>query len=187
MKAFWIAFGLTFWAEMGDKTQLVALTYATRYRVRDVLLGIVWATALVHLVSVAIGRLVAHWLPVGYVQAVSAFCFLGFGIWTLRGDDADADIKESTRHPIVLVGAVFFLAELGDKTMLAAITLASQWNWVSVWSGSTIGMVLSDGLAVGIGRWLGKQLPEKALRWAAAFLFLTFALWSGFQACHSFF
>jgi Ca2+/H+ antiporter, TMEM165/GDT1 family len=185
MSAFWISLGMTFWAEMGDKTQLVALAYATRYSVRDVLLGILWATAAVHLLSVGIGRFIATWLPMAYVQGLSALCFLGFGIWTLLGDKHDGPVRESHRHPILLVGIVFFLAELGDKTMLAAVTLATRWPWVPVWLGTTAGMVLADGLAVGIGRWAGQRIPERQVRIFAAILFFGFALWSGVEAWRS--
>src|SRR5438128_1153237 len=98
MHGFWLSLALTFWAEMGDKTQLVALAYAARYRLRDVLIGITVATALVHLVSVALGQLIAAWLPIGYVQAASALSFAAFGVWTLRGDEDDGSLRESNQH-----------------------------------------------------------------------------------------
>jgi putative Ca2+/H+ antiporter (TMEM165/GDT1 family) len=186
VNGFWISCVLSFWAEMGDKTQLVALAYATRYRSRDVIVGIAIATALVLLMSVAIGRLIASWLPIGYIQVASALCFFAFGVWTLRGDDEDESIREDKRHPILLIATAFFLAELGDKTMLTAVTLATQWPWAAVWLGATVGMLGANGLAVLVGKALGKRVPEKVMKMIAATLFFGFAAWSAFQAWRSF-
>src|ERR1019366_2084609 len=104
MRDFWISLGLTFWAEMGDKTQFVALAYSTRYSLRDVLLGILWATAAVHLLSVGLGNLIGTWIPRGYAEAFSAVCFLAFAVWTLRGDEDDGKVRETTQHPVLLIG-----------------------------------------------------------------------------------
>src|ERR1035441_8908732 len=109
MLAFWLSLVLTFWAEMGDRTQFVALAYATRYRLRDVLLGIFLAVAAILLVSVAFGCLIGLWLPRGYVDALSAVCFLGFAVWTLYGDEENNQIREDRRHPIMIVAFTFFL------------------------------------------------------------------------------
>ncbi len=71
----------------------------------------------------------------------------------------------------------FFLAELGDKTMLATITLATTEGWLGTWLGSTLGMVAADALAIGVGALLGKALPEKVIRIGAAVLFFVFGAW----------
>src|SRR5882724_10271830 len=175
MKAFWLSLALTFWAEMGDKTQFVALAFATRYSLRDVMLGILWSTAAVHLVSVGLGSLIGTWLPAGYVLVLSSVCFFAFAVWTLRGEEDLGPVRDSTQHPILLIGITFFIAELGDKTMLTAATLATTNSWFAVWIGTTIGMVCSDGLAVWAGRSLGKKIPEKTVRWLSAGLFFVFA------------
>lgn len=182
MKGFWISLGLTFWAEMGDKTQLLALAYATRYPLADVLIGIFFATAAVHLVSVGLGHFIALWLPPGILQAIAALSFLIFGIWTLLEKEEEGVAHEAPRHPILLVTSTIFLAELGDKTMLTAVTLAATWGWFTVWLATTAGMVLSDGLAVFVGRAMGKKIPASTIRWVAALLFFGCAIWSGSQA-----
>jgi putative Ca2+/H+ antiporter (TMEM165/GDT1 family) len=186
MKAFWLSLMLTFWAEMGDRTQFVALAYATRYRLRDVLIGILWATAAILLASVAFGRLVGLWLPRGYVDVLSAICFLAFAIWTIHGEEENDHIRDDRHHPIWIIGISFFIAELGDKTMFAAATLATTHAWFPVWVGSTIGMVCSDGLAVWVGHSLGRQIPEKTVRWVSAALFFAFAAWYGIHAWAAF-
>ena len=164
-----------FAAEMGDKTQLVALAFATRYAAQTVLLGVFAATLLVHLFSVGLGEIVGLTIPVFWVKILAGAAFIAFGLWTLRGDELGDDerLRERRFGPLMTVGTTFFLAELGDKTMLMTITLASQHHsFVSVWIGSSLGMVVADGLAIIIGRVIGAQLPERLIRFGAAGIFL---------------
>lgn len=176
-----VSFGVIFVAELGDKSQLMAMTFATRYRTWTVLAGITIATALVHLVSVAVGVGLGAALPTGPISLVAGLAFLGFGAWTLRGDSLTEEEKSKAqrtgRSALWAVGGAFFLAELGDKTMLATITLATQHGWFGTWIGSTIGMVAADALAILVGRLLGKSLPEKAIKYGAAGLFAIFGIW----------
>ena len=176
-----VSFAVIFVAELGDKSQLMALTFATRYRALPVLIGITIATAVVHAVSVAVGYGVGSALPTGWIALVAAIAFLAFGAWTLRGDRLTEEEKtkaeRSTRSAIVAASVAFFLAELGDKTMLATITLATQYGWFGTWLGSTIGMVAADALAILVGRQLGRHLPEKAIKYGAAALFFLFGIW----------
>ena len=99
--------------------------------------------------------------------------------WTLRGDSLDGDETSKVRRfgPFVTVAIAFFLAELGDKTMLATITLATQYGWFGTWVGSTVGMVAADALAILVGRMLGRHLPEKVIKYGAAALFAIFGIW----------
>jgi putative Ca2+/H+ antiporter (TMEM165/GDT1 family) len=176
-----LSFAVIFVAELGDKSQLMALTFATRFRPWPVLAGISVATAVVHLVSVGIGYGLGAALPTGWISLVAGLAFLVFGAWTLRGDsltDTEKDKAElATGSAIWAVGAAFFLAELGDKTMLATITLATQHGWLGTWVGSTIGMVVADALAILVGRLLGRHLPEKIIKYGAAALFAIFGIW----------
>ncbi|MFY1633812.1 TMEM165/GDT1 family protein [Solwaraspora sp. WMMB335] len=176
-----VSFGVIFVAELGDKSQLMALTFATRFKIWPVLLGITVATSLVHLVSVGIGYGLGVALPTGWISLAAALAFFGFGVWTLRGDSLSEDearrAQRTTRSAIVAVGIAFFLAELGDKTMLATITLAAGHDWFGTWLGSTLGMVAADALAIAVGRWLGRRLPERAVGYGAAALFAVFGCW----------
>ncbi|MCM0678861.1 TMEM165/GDT1 family protein [Micromonospora phytophila] len=176
-----VSFGVIFVAELGDKSQLMALTFATRFKPVPVLIGITVATAVVHLASVAIGYGLGAALPTEWISLVAGLAFLGFGAWTLRGDtltEAERRKAEKTsKSAIVAVSVAFFLAELGDKTMLATITLATQYGWFGTWLGSTLGMVAADALAILVGRMLGRRLPEKAIRYGAAVLFAVCGLW----------
>lgn len=176
-----LSFAVIFVAELGDKSQLMAMTFATRYRAMPVLIGITVATAVVHAVSVAVGFGLGAALPTGWISLVAGLAFLGFGGWTLRGDHLTevekSKAERSTRSAVIAVSAAFFLAELGDKTMLATITLATQHGWFGTWLGSTLGMVAADALAIVIGQQLGRRLPEKVIRYGAAALFALFGSW----------
>ncbi|GAB3146576.1 TMEM165/GDT1 family protein [Micromonospora sonneratiae] len=176
-----VSFGVIFVAELGDKSQLMALTFATRFKPLPVLIGITIATSVVHLVSVAIGVGLGAAIPTGWISLIAGLAFLAFGAWTLRGDSLTEEEKRkaerSDRSALVLVSVAFFLAELGDKTMLATITLATQYGWFGTWLGSTVGMVAADALAILVGRMLGKRLPERTIKYGAAILFAICGIW----------
>ena len=182
MYAFLLSTAVIFVAELGDKSQLMAMTFAARYRARDVLIGITVATAIVHLFSVALGRFVGDQFAESQdvISIVAGLAFLAFAAWTLRGDELTEEEADKARHStgaaILAVGVAFFLAELGDKTMLATVTLATQEGWLGTWLGSTVGMVLADALAIVVGAVLGRNLPEKAITYGAAVAFAVFGL-----------
>jgi len=176
-----LSFAVIFVAELGDKSQLMAMTFALRYRWWVVLSGILFATTAVHLVSVAVGHYLGLAIPATAMSIVGGAAFLFFGAWTLRGDSLDDDEQSKaakvTRSAFLAVSSAFFLAELGDKTMLATITLAADNNWAGVWVGSTVGMVAADALAIVVGAVLGRHLPENAIRLGASALFFGFGAW----------
>ena len=178
--AFWLSFGVVFVAELGDKSQLMALTFATKYRPALVMSGIVAATVLINAISVGVGYGLGLALPTRWISLVAGLLFLGFALWTLRreGEEDDEILSRVRSGPVVMtVGSAFLLAELGDKTMLATITLASQNGWAGTWLGATLGMVAAAALAITVGRQLGKRLPERAVRYVAAALFAGFGVW----------
>ncbi|MGK2904250.1 MAG: TMEM165/GDT1 family protein [Mycobacterium sp.] len=180
ISALLLSFAVIFVAELGDKTQLVAMTFALRYRWWVVLGAITVATTLVHVLSVAIGHYLGAALPGHLLGILAGAMFVFFGLWTLRGDSLSDDEKSRVERAagiaFFVVTSAFFLAELGDKTMLATITLAADNNWLGVWIGSTLGMVVADGLAIIVGAVAGKHLPERAIQIGAAALFLLFGI-----------
>jgi putative Ca2+/H+ antiporter (TMEM165/GDT1 family) len=165
----------------------MALAFAARFPALPVLIAITLATALVHAGSVVLGATVAIALPTQAISIVAGLAFLGFAAWTLRGDtlgheDEARATRGTSRSVVVTVGTAFFLAELGDKTMLATVTLATHENALGTWLGSTLGMVAADAIAIGVGKLLGTRLPERAIRIGAAVAFVAFGLiliWQG--------
>jgi putative Ca2+/H+ antiporter (TMEM165/GDT1 family) len=178
--AFLVSFGIIFVAELGDKSQLMALAFAARYRALPILVGISLATAVVHAFSVGLGAAVGVALPTKAIAVVAGLAFFVFAAWTLRGDtlgdDEAARADRSVRSAVLAASVAFFLAELGDKTMLATITLATKEGLVGTWAGSTLGMVAADGLAILVGQQLGARLPERAIRIGASITFVVFGL-----------
>ncbi len=183
-----LSLGVVFLAELGDKSQLMTMTYALRHRWWVVLSGVGIAAFLVHGLSVLIGHFLGVTLPARPIAFAAAIAFLGFAAWTWyesrRGAD-DGDEAKPVAEPRYVIFAVmssFVLAELGDKTMLATVALASDNNWAGVWIGATVGMVVADGVAIIVGRLLHKRLPERILHDMAAVLFLLFGLWLLFDS-----
>jgi Ca2+/H+ antiporter, TMEM165/GDT1 family len=157
------------------------MMFALRYRWWVVLAAITVATTAVHVLSVAIGHYVGAALPTHLLGLLAGAMFVFFGLWTLRGDSLTAEeatrTEKATAPAFFVVFSAFLLAELGDKTMLATITLAADHDWVGVWLGSTLGMVIADGLAIVVGAVAGKHLPERAIQLVAAALFLLFGVY----------
>jgi putative Ca2+/H+ antiporter (TMEM165/GDT1 family) len=180
LDAFLLSFVVIFVAELGDKSQLMALAFATRYRAIEVLVGISIATLLVHLGSVLLGATIAAALPTQAIAIAGGLAFFVFAAWTLRGDTLGEEEAGRAARPtssvIFAVGTAFFLAELGDKTMLATITLATREEAIGTWLGSTAGMIAADAIAIAVGRWLGTRLPERTIRYVAAGLFVLFGV-----------
>jgi putative Ca2+/H+ antiporter (TMEM165/GDT1 family) len=174
-----LSLGVVFLAELGDKSQLITMTYALRHRWWVVLSGVGIAAFLVHGVSVTIGHFLGLTLPERPIAFAAAIAFLGFAVWTWRDGGVDDEVTTVKEPRFVLLAVIssFVLAELGDKTMLATVALASDNNWAGVWIGATVGMVLADGVAIAVGRLLHKRLPERFLHVMASLLFLLFGLW----------
>ncbi|MEJ5914302.1 TMEM165/GDT1 family protein [Pseudokineococcus sp. 1T1Z-3] len=182
-----IATGVVVAAELGDKSQLMALTFATRYRPAVVLAAVAVATALLNLASVLLGAAVGSALPTTAVGVVAGLLFVGFGVWTLRPGAEEGGAQEEDgparagRSAFVTVLVSFLLAELGDKTMLATITLAARDAGLAqvagTWLGATIGMVVASALAIVVGAYVGTRLPERAVRLGAGALFVLLGLW----------
>ncbi len=180
MSAFFVSLALIFFAELGDKSQLVALWFATRYRWWMVVLGVTAATLIVHLASTAIGASLGSLLPEEVLLIIVGLSFFAFAAWGLRGDTIDEQeerVRAQGIRAFMLVTTAFFVSELGDKTQLATISLASDHDsFVGVWLGSTIGMVAADALAIVVGIVMGKRLPERVTAIVAAVLFALFGV-----------
>src|SRR4051812_11609087 len=178
MSAFLLSFGLIFLAELGDKSQLVALWFATRYHWAIVILGVTIATLTVHLASTAIGATVSDLLPEAVVLGPVGVSFFALALWGPRGGTLDDTERRQGTTPLGALATVtvaFFLSELGDKTQLATVSIAGERSdFVGVWLGSTAGMVTADALAIAVGIVMGKRLPERGVAVVAAVLFAVF-------------
>lgn len=171
---------VVFVAELGDKSQLMAMAAAARHPAAAVLAGILVAAAGVHALSVLAGRALAEALSGPAATVLAGVAFLGFALWTLRGDDEEGAVDPAARRSglaaAAAVAGTFFAAEVGDKTMLATAALAARQGAVPTWAGATLGMVAADGLAIAAGRRLAATVSRRAVRLASAAVFALFGV-----------
>lgn len=176
---------LVFASEMGDKTQLLALILALRFKKPlAVMLGILVATLVNHGLATLLGGWLAAQMSAATLRVVLALVFFAFAAWVLVPDKIDADDEPAAGQANAFLTTVvlFFLAEMGDKTQLATIALGAKFqNPVAVTLGTTLGMLAADGLAVGFGERLTKVIPLRVIRVISALLFAGFGaaiLWA---------
>ena len=165
-------------AEMGDKTQLLAMSFATRYTAYKVIFAVFLATVANHALAVVAGQFLTTIVPIDIISLVASLSFIGFGLWTIRGDKLKGENKKVSRFGAVATVAIaFFIAEFGDKTQLATISLAVEYqNAVSVLMGTTLGMLVADGVGIVVGVVLCKRIPERTIKWFSACIFVLFGL-----------
>lgn len=174
MEAFLISTGLVAIAEMGDKTQLLALLLAARFRAPvPVILGIFVATVFNHLLAAWLGASIAAWIGAEAMRWILGISFLAMAGWALIPDKDQGEPTMVARAGAFAATAVsFFLIEIGDKTQIATVALAARFNDIAlVAAGTTLGMMIADVPAVFIGEFASGRLPLNAIRRLAAALF----------------
>jgi putative Ca2+/H+ antiporter (TMEM165/GDT1 family) len=172
--------------EFGDKTQLLALALASRFRRPwAVMGGILAATLLNHALAAALGAQAVKLVSPRVLHLILAALFLGFGVWALEADSLDDEEarKGSNASAFWTTGVLFFLAEMGDKTQLATIALGARFgDPLAVTLGTTLGMLAADGFAVFLGERYAGRLPMKLLRRITAGIFVAFGIAAAFAA-----
>ncbi len=168
---------IVFVAELGDRSQLMAMTLATRVRPWRVLGAIAIAAAAVHVLSVGLGGILGAAVSPRVANLIAGVIFVVFGIWALRGEGED-DEEGAERPELGLwsIAGAFFIAELGDKTMIATATFAATANLFGTWVGSTVGMVAADALAIVVGAHLRDRVPTRWIEIFSAIAFVIFGL-----------
>lgn len=169
---------LIFMAEMGDKTQILALAFATQFGVKEVLLGVFTGSLLNHGLAVILGTYLSSLIPINSIQIIAGFSFLGFALWTLKNEEEDEEEKSNKNFgPVLTVAIAFFIGELGDKTQLTAITLSvDAINPLFILMGTVTGMVLTSGVGIFVGSRIGNKIPEFTIKILSASIFMFFGL-----------
>jgi Ca2+/H+ antiporter, TMEM165/GDT1 family len=179
-----LAAGVVFLAELGDKSQLMALAMAAKHRARDVFVGMFFAILIMFAIAVGLGAVLGSLLDEhrDVVTIGAGVVFLLFAVWTLKDDDDDEEELDTlspmagSRTVMTAAFTAFVVAELGDKTQLASATLAMRDGFWPVYLGSVVGEVAAIGLAIVIGAVAGRHLPERLIRFGAAGLFAVFGV-----------
>lgn len=173
-------------SEMGDKTQLLALSLAARFRRPwPIIWGIVAATLANHFAAGAVGNWVAGFFSPATLSWVLTASFVAVAIWTLIPDKLDEDEESGLKKygPFLTTLIAFFLAEMGDKTQVATVMLAAQYpHFVLVVMGTTLGMLLANVPVVLAGNFAADRLPLALIRRLAACAFAVLAVYAGYQA-----
>lgn len=179
MESFLVSAGIVAIAEIGDKTQLLALVLAARYRrALPIILGILVATLANHASAAWIGGLAAAWLGPDLLRWILGILFMAMAAWCLIPDKAgDLPRSGAGAGPFVATLVAFFLSEIGDKTQLATVALAARFNDILlVTTGTTLGMLLADAPIVLFGDAIARRLPLRIVRLVAAALFALLGL-----------
>jgi putative Ca2+/H+ antiporter (TMEM165/GDT1 family) len=183
-----IAFGVVFVAELGDKTQLLALNFGARYSLRTVAIGLTIGYAAANVVATIVGGVLGAALPDRPIQVIGGLIFLGFAVVALRRpDDGEGDeegnaamassIGGRTALAVVMsIALSIAVAEMGDKTQIATATLASQSSPVGVWIGATLGAASSGMVGAVAGNLIGDRIAPRVLQISSAALFALFGV-----------
>lgn len=188
MEAFLVSMGVVALGEIGDKTQLLAIMLAARFRRPwPIIAGILAATLLNHALAALFGQWVGNAIPKQWLSWTLAASFLAAAVWALKPDKlAEDDVPLASSHGVFVASALsFFLAEMGDKTQLATAMLAARFDrLLPVVAGTTLGMLIADVPAVFIGKAAGDRIPFRAIRIVAALLFVALAITVLWQPGH---
>ena len=186
-QAFIVSTSVVALAEMGDKTQLLSLILAARYRKpMPIVLGILVATLLNHAIAGALGAWLSSLMRPEVLNWVMAAAFIAMGLWILVPDKLDEDdvaVPKQQMGVFFATVVAFFLAEMGDKTQFATIALAAQYSDVlSVVLGTTLGMMMANAPAVYLGNRFAQRLPTKIIHMIAAIIFIAIRVLTAVKA-----
>ena len=187
MLLFFKVFLTEFIAEMGDKTQLMLIALTSKYKLKDIILGTAAAILVLNGLAVLAGGLVSEFIPDWLIKTIAALAFLYFAASTIAGDD-DEEEEEEEKSKIkfapLAVFCTFFVAELGDKTQLTAITFGANEGMgaaLIVWLGCSLGLFAADILGMLVGYLLKSKVPEGLLNTLAFAIFSVFGVYTLYQ------
>ncbi|MGA2142842.1 MAG: TMEM165/GDT1 family protein [Brevinematales bacterium] len=185
-----ISFWIVFLAEMGDRTQLMAIAFATKHRAYKVILVVVIATVINFTIAVLLGAFMAH-IPVldTVVEILAAILFLVFGVTTLFEDEENPENINPKRTSFTALALTFFLAEFGDKSEITAFALSAKYSNspLSVFTGSALGMILADCAAILACFIILKKIPAEIMRISASAFLIIFGLFDSYQLSQNLF
>lgn len=187
MSLFLSVLAMVFIAEMGDKTQFLMIAMASKYKIRDILIGVAAAILVLNAFAIGLGLLIGNVLPTSVINVVAGIAFLCFAYMAVGGDDDDEEHCVSgkcKRNSIITVFGTFFIAELGDKTQLTALTLAADSTTggiefskvIAVFLGASLALFAADLIGLLIGYFLGKTLPSYVFAWISFAIFAVFGI-----------
>ena len=175
-----------FFAEMGDKTQLLLVAMSGKYKISHILTGTWLATVVLNLMAIVVGAALGSYLDMRIIKLAAGIAFFWFAFTALKGDDGEEEERQMKHDlgPVFAIFGSFFIGELGDKTQLSAIALAANYaggsllNAVWVFLGCTLGLILADLIGLAAGVWLKSRIPTRALNIISFVIFFVFGVLS---------
>lgn len=183
METMFLVLAMVFIAEMGDKSQFLLVAMASKYKVRDIMIGTALAIAVLNAIAIGLGAALGNILPTECISVIAGIAFFFFALSSIGGEEEEEEVAAgSGKGAIFKVFGTFFIAELGDKTQLAALTVSAEQGcgcfqdalWI--WLGACIGLYLADMMGLLVGIFLKKQLPDRIFAWISFFLFSIFGV-----------
>ena len=175
-----------FFAEMGDKTQLLLVAMSGKYKISHILTGTWLATVVLNLMAIVVGAALGSYLDMRIIKLAAGIAFFWFAFTALKGDDGEEEERQMKHDlgPVFAIFGSFFIGELGDKTQLSAIALAANYaggsllNAVWAFLGCTLGLILADLIGLAAGVWLKSRIPTRALNIISFVIFFVFGVLS---------
>ena len=170
------AFFLVFAAELGDKSQIIAMTFATQYPIKKVIGGVALGVFLNHGIAVVLGRYISNFIPMDLLQLIAGGLFIVFGVLSLMDTDEDDEKKNKKNYgPILTVAVAFFIGEFGDKTQLTAMTLSLEGQYpLVILLGTITGMIATSSVGIFIGSKIGDRVPDIYIKIVSSLVFVLF-------------
>ncbi len=174
LQEFLRAFCLVFIAEIGDKSQILAMTFATRYKAVQVVIGIFIGIVLNHFIAILMGIYISNIIPIKMLQVFAGILFIAFGFVAFKSDsEVKSTSKNSNKHVISTIAIAFFLGELGDKTQLTAMALAMEGKWpIIILAGTTLAMLSVGCLGIFIIKSLNRRIPTYIVKIISGLVFI---------------
>lgn len=175
-----LTFGMIFLAEIGDKSQLVCMALAAKHRAKPVVIGTVLAFAVLNVLAVTIGRSLTHFIPQTWLTFAAATLFILFGLHSLLANSKDESLKDdqkkTARNIVITTFMMIFLAELGDKTQLAVVTLSTTHAPLTIWLSATLALSATSLIGIYAGRKFLARLNINLLHKFSGLFFILIAI-----------
>lgn len=182
---------MVFLAEMADKTQFLVAALTSKYKVRDIIIGMTLSILLLNLLSVLVGGAISNFFPEQLFSLIAGLLFLFFALFGMGGkkEESSAPTGKRGKGVVLAIAGAFFVAELADKTQLAAVTLAASYpdNAGGVFWGATVGLLGADLIGLLAGVLLGKKLPEEVMQVLSFLVFTVFGFLKLYRPCMVYF
>ncbi len=188
LQEFLKAFCLVFIAEIGDKSQILAMTFATKYKAAQVVIGISFGIIFNHLLAIIVGIYISNIIPLNLLQILAGVLFVIFGFIAFKKEKNINNNNKSFNIGVTTsIAIAFFLGELGDKTQLTAMTLAMEGKWpLIILAGTTIAMICVGCVGIFIIKSLNKKIPTYIIKIISGLVFIFLGMTKIFQASHIF-